>query len=233
MFSPGQIRCLAFDAVGTVMHPHPSAAEVYHALARKFGSQIAADEVARRFRHAFRDSEGDDGAAPAESRFVTSEQIEFDRWKRIVGQVLDDVTDIDGCFQELFVHFGRPTSWRCFPETAEVLAEFKQRGYELALASNFDRRLHAVCEGHEELQQFSLRIVSSEVGCRKPGRLFYDSMVEQAQCRPDEILMIGDDLENDVIGAQSAGLHAIFVNRRHAPASGEIGTLAELLTLLP
>src|SRR5690349_15660882 len=102
---PGRIRCVAFDAVGTLIHPSPPAAEAYYQFALKFGSRLPADEIARRFRSAFRATErGDiDGDGREQlPRLVTSEKIEFQRWKTIVSQVVDDIADCNGCFDDLF-----------------------------------------------------------------------------------------------------------------------------------
>jgi FMN phosphatase YigB (HAD superfamily) len=40
--------------------------------------------------------------------------------------------------------------------------------------------------------------------------------------------MVGDDWENDVLGATAAGLSALFLNRAGAPKSGEINSLREI-----
>lgn len=227
-----ECKWIAFDAVGTLIHPLPPAAEVYHQVARRHGSRLPAEEVARRFRRAFHDTEQGDLALPDGLRLVTSEAREYERWRGIVTSVLDDVIDVAGCFDELFSHFGRAESWRCFDEVPEVLARLWTHGYRLAMASNFDRRLHAVCDGLPALSDIGLRIISSEVGCRKPGRKFFDALVMQAGCRAEQILMVGDDAANDIEGARRAGLQAVYLNRRTSPHPGELGNLRQLIELL-
>ncbi|MBI3862137.1 MAG: HAD-IA family hydrolase [Planctomycetia bacterium] len=219
--------------MGTLIHPVPAAGDVYHRVAQKYGSSLAANEVARRFRQAFRDSEQGDLSHPDDgARLATSEDCEHERWRGIVSAVLDDVHDVAGCFGELFQYFAQPASWRCFREVAAVLAALDEHGYGLAIASNFDRRLHSVCDGLPELRKIGIRIISSEVGCRKPGRRFFDALVAKAGCRADEILMVGDDPANDVEGARQAGLQAVLINRKSRPDPGEIASLAELITPL-
>ncbi len=225
-------KCIAFDAVGTTIHPSPPAGEVYYRVARQFGSRLAPDEIARRFRRVFRETEQGDLAAPPEVRLVTSEAREKERWRQIVSMVIDDVPDSSLCFDELFTHFARPAAWECYPDVPAVLAHLKSAGYRLVLASNFDGRLHAVCDGIAALRNFDLRIISSEVGRRKPDRGFFKTLVDRAGCRPEEILMVGDDAANDVAGAQAAGLAAIYLNRRAQAGPGEIGSLADLPPLL-
>ncbi|MBS0261888.1 MAG: HAD-IA family hydrolase [Planctomycetes bacterium] len=232
MRAPRPYQWIAFDAVGTVIRPQPAAAEVYHQIASRFGSQISAPEVTRRFRQAFHDSEQGDASLPPNVRLATSETNEYQRWQKIVATVLDDLPDIGPCFEALFRHFGLPESWRCFDEVAEVLTALQSKGYQIALASNFDKRLHSVCDGLPALRDIGVRVISSEVGYRKPAPGFYDALLAATKCPPEQILMVGDDYTNDVVGARAAGLPAVMVNRRSSPAPDELSNLRELLPRL-
>jgi putative hydrolase of the HAD superfamily len=232
-----RFQCIAFDAVGTLITPVPSAGEVYYQTARLFGSRLAADEIARRFKQAFRDSERDDAVAAEEAKLVTSEQREHERWRRIMARVIDDIPDTVHCFDQLFSHFAQADSWRCFDDVPEVLARLEAEGYSLAVASNFDRRLHKVCDGFPALEKIGVRVISSEVGFRKPSRGFFAALVAQAGCDAQDVLMVGDDPANDVAGARQAGLGAVLINRQGAadrdrPGRDEIGSLLELFDLL-
>lgn len=228
---PRQIRCVAFDAVGTLIHPSPPAAEAYHRYAVKFGSRLPGEEIARRFRSAFRATErGDiDGVIDALApRLATSEEIEFRRWKAIVTQVIDDIADGEGCFADLFRHFSLPESWGCFGDVGETLERLRCGGIRIALASNFDGRLHAVSDGIPEIRDIACRVVSSEVGFRKPSREFFAALLAKCDCQPGELLMVGDDRENDSDGAGAAGIPAVLINRQSPTAADEIGSLLDL-----
>jgi putative hydrolase of the HAD superfamily len=225
-----QVLCIAFDAVGTLISPDPPVAEVYARVGRKHGSALSEEEVRERFREAFRIEHL--GIA------TTSEFDEHHRWRRIVQRVFG-LAEIELCFQELFDHFGRPESWRCFPEVAGTLGELSGRGYDLVLASNFDFRLHAICDGHPELACFSSRVISSEVGWFKPRAEFYRGMLETSGFQKHEVLMVGDDWQNDTVGAMEFGIKAIHVDRGQAePVTRKdnvtvISSLRVLLDLLP
>ena len=45
----------------------------------------------------------------------------------------------------------------------------------------------------------------------KPGKIFFHSAIASLNIKPAEVLMVGDDLENDVLGAQQAGFFGILV----------------------
>lgn len=224
------VSCIAFDAVGTLIYPDPPVAEVYARVGRKYGATLSQSEVRERFLEAFR--------IEYESLSTTSESEERQRWRRIVERVFE-LTESEACFEELFHHFGQADSWRCFPEVEETLETLAARGLELVLASNFDRRLHPICEGHPGLRYFGTRIISSEVGAFKPHAPFYEALLHQTGCAGQEVLMVGDDWENDVIGAAELGLQTVFLNRKNEQRIfvGEqgivISSLAELPGLLP
>jgi putative hydrolase of the HAD superfamily len=226
------IAAVFFDAVGTLIHPEPSAVETYTAVGRAFGSRLEPGVIEQRFRAAFGRQEDND----RDNSYRTDNTREVLRWRTIVAEVLDDVTEREACFQALFEHFARPASWRCAADAGSALRELAGRGYRLGLASNFDERLHVVIDGLPELQGIGLRIVSSEVGWRKPDVRFYQQVVSAAACPPDRILFVGDDMVNDYEGATAAGLEAMLYDPRGIHRAGavfRIGALTELLTLLP
>lgn len=45
----------------------------------------------------------------------------------------------------------------------------------------------------------------------KPSRLFFEQVLADADCSPEQALMVGDDVQADVQGALDAGLHACLV----------------------
>ncbi len=219
-FDPRTIRWIALDAVGTLIHPQPSAGVAYHHVGQRHGSRLPAADVSARFGKVFaRVLEAEDldcGCAEAADRLHTCEIRERIRWERIVRQVLDDVATPDACFAELFAHFGQPHAWACFPEVGVALRRLRQAGYRLAVCSNFDARLNSVMAGLPELAPIELRIISSEIGYRKPSPRFFEALVRAAGCCPSEILFIGDDPTSDVAAARNSGLAALQIDHRDA-----------------
>jgi putative hydrolase of the HAD superfamily len=85
------------------------------------------------------------------------------------------------------------------------------------MASNFDERLHGVCRGLKELAGITRHIVSSEIGWRKPARPFFEIVCRETKCQPEEVLFVGDDPQNDIRGANLAGMPAVWINRSVDP----------------
>jgi putative hydrolase of the HAD superfamily len=223
-------RAVFFDAVGTLIHPEPTAADVYAHVGRRFGSRLAAPDIAARFARAFARHE----EADRRDRLRTSEEREVRRWREIVAEVLDDVTDPARCFVELYQHFARPEAWRCEPEVAGVLDELARRGLALGLASNYDYRLRSVLAGRPELHAARHVVISSEVGWRKPAPEFFAAVCRVAGLPAGRILFVGDDRHNDYDGARAAGLRAVLLDPRgrQGDVPHRLRSLAELLTAI-
>ena len=45
----------------------------------------------------------------------------------------------------------------------------------------------------------------------KPSKTFYDTVLKDLDCNTDEVLMIGDDIESDIKGAQAIGIKGVLV----------------------
>jgi FMN phosphatase YigB (HAD superfamily) len=69
-------------------------------------------------------------------------------------------------------------------------------------------------------EYFQRLVVSSECRFRKPSRHFFHELLRVSEVTsPDQILVIGDSLTDDVYGATRAGLRAVLMDRNpEAPA---------------
>lgn len=202
------VRAVFFDAVGTLLFPEPPAAAVYAQVGRRFGSRYDEEAVAQRFRSAFAAEEAADRAAGLR----TSEAREVERWRRIVAAVLDDVTDAEGCFRVLYDHFARPAGWRCNPDAPALLRRLADRGLAPGVASNYDRRLRPVLAGFAELAPLTTVVISSEVGWRKPAPEFFAALCRAVALPPEQVLLVGDDYDNDFEGARATGLRPLLLD---------------------
>ncbi|MBL8849535.1 MAG: HAD-IA family hydrolase [Planctomycetaceae bacterium] len=225
---------IAFDAVGTLIFADPPVHLAYYRIGRRHGSHAKPDEVLHRLRKALADPtigtrrDLDTELTEASASAAEGEERERRFWRAVIASVLPDLADLDACFEELFAHFAQPTAWQCFADVEDTVAEARRRGCRLAIASNFDARLHAICDGLDILQSFDRRVISSEVGSRKPEPAFYDALLSACRCAPGELLFVGDDLENDVTAPQRAGIRSVHIDRIGA-TPGAVRSLCEAI----
>lgn len=204
------------------------------------GIELDLDTIRARFREAIcrygvRSFQQSRGAADP---YQTDEASEQARWQAIVQFVLQpSALQQTGLFHSLWDHFGDPDNWQLFDDVVPALSYLQQQGFRLGLASNFDGRLRPIV--HALLRGFDLDLfISSEVGWVKPAEPFYAEVTRQLNVAPDQILLIGDDCENDVAAPRKFGWQAAYLCRfgkpDDLPMEPGFATLKEaVIALLP
>ena len=72
------------------------------------------------------------------------------------------------------------------------------------------------------------------IGHKKPAPAFFDYVVRDLPIERDRIVMVGDDFENDILGATRAGIRSIWLNQSSDEArAGEIYQTIHDLRSLP
>ena len=100
-----------------------------------------------------------------------------------------------------------------------MLDRLRRRGYRIAVASNFDKRLRGIAEDLGLSEKLSEILISSELGFSKPNTKFYDAATERLGARDrSRLLMIGDTLRGDVEAAKESGWQARHLIRDHEDA---------------
>lgn len=78
--------------------------------------------------------------------------------------------------------------------------------------------LGAITNGNADIarvgldQYFDFSFSADLIGVGKPATDIFDAMLKHVKCQPQEVLHIGDSLEHDIVGANDAGLHSLWVN---------------------
>lgn len=79
--------------------------------------------------------------------------------------------------------------------------------------------------------------VSETINKIKPNNEFYEYILGNVNCKPEECLMIGDSIKNDIVGANSMGIDTCWfnptnkVNKNNVCITFEIQNIKELLSL--
>lgn len=101
------------------------------------------------------------------------------------------------------------------PGAKEMLENLQAKGYRLFAASNSIGHLQrSRLEKAGILPYFEDTYISMDIGYDKPDIRFYQEALRRCGLQAKEVLMIGDSMTTDVIGAQKAGMDALFFDRQ-------------------
>ena len=126
-----------------------------------------------------------------------------------------------------------------YPETIRCLEDLRKQGIPMGiitqnLDTNEEFRNHALkIEGIGDY--FSVIVTSESAGYDKPDPRLFLAAAELAGFPPQAILHLGVKPDLDVKGAESAGMHAVLVNRSGTTNQSKvkaINSLSELTKIL-
>jgi putative hydrolase of the HAD superfamily len=97
------------------------------------------------------------------------------------------------------------------PNAHDTLKELKKDGYQLHIITNgFKEVQHIKLDKSELSPYFDLILCSEEVGKSKPAKEVFQFALAETQAKSSESVMIGDDLNVDILGALNAGMEGIL-----------------------
>jgi 2-haloalkanoic acid dehalogenase type II len=136
-------------------------------------------------------------------------------------------------------------NWLPEDEAVPTLTSLKDAGYHLAVLSNAadDQDVQFLIDKARIRTYFDWIISSAGVGIRKPSPRIFQMALDRWKARPDEVVMVGDTLNADILGARKSGIASVWITRRvdlqkegetarEIPPDAEIASLSELPPLL-
>ena len=101
---------------------------------------------------------------------------------------------------------------RLYTDTKDCLKKLS-RTYKIGVIAN---QLLGTSESLENLgirKYIDLVIASAEEGVSKPDRRIFEIALERSRCKPENAVMIGDRIDNDIVPAKQLGMKTIWVKQ--------------------
>jgi len=143
---------------------------------------------------------------------IKKPELRFQRLKTTFDAIGYDIKDevIDILSTEYITNLA--TYNNLLPYTVEILNYLKPK-----------YKLHIITNGFEEVQTRKLvnsnifgyfdQVINSEMaGVKKPNPEIFELALKKANTAPDKSLMVGDNIEADILGAKAVGFHALHFN---------------------
>lgn len=128
--------------------------------------------------------------------------------------------------------------WQPMPGLSQTLTRLRDAGLRLGMISNASdaANVQRLIDKAQIQSWFDPIVISAAVGIRKPDPRLFERVLKVWELPADDVVMIGDTLGEDIRGAQSAGIFAIWItadantpaNQAHAGAIRPDASVAAL-----
>jgi putative hydrolase of the HAD superfamily len=211
------------DAVGTLFGVRGGVGEIYREFALGYGVDCESGAIDRAFYQAFKSA---DTRVFAGVKRPEIPALEYGWWQEINRQTfmalkqLEQFTNFEAFFGELYAYFATAEAWTVYPDTIPALQRWRQQGCQLGVLSNFDTRLYQVLQELQLNDFFGTVTISTE-----PDAQIFQQAILHWQNSPQglahkssppdfsNIWHIGDSEVEDYQGARAYGLNAWCIQR--------------------
>lgn len=121
----------------------------------------------------------------------------------------------------------------------ETLDYLKSKNYTLSIISNgFIEVQYTKLRRSGLLPYFTNIFLSEEIGYQKPDIRFFQAVLEKLEAKPSDCLVVGDNLQTDIQGAQNANINSVYftnhseISEKDHPITPIIQNLIQLKNLL-
>ena len=114
------------------------------------------------------------------------------------------------------------------PGVSELLDELRARGVRVIVCTNMlvGIQMRKLCQlGLAD--KIDALVTSEEAGRDKPDAPIFHLALKKADCRPEEVLMVGDNFEHDIRGAQAVGIAGLWLHVHGEPPASADFAFAE------
>lgn len=169
----------------------------------------------------------------------------WERYER--GEMSRDrvlVERFDLLFEELGIDAEGAAFEKEFREMLELNPVWMKDAQELLSVLRPDYKMYVVTNGIASTQRKRIALtgldqyvdgvfISEEIGAQKPMPAFFDHVLSHIEpCRKDELLLVGDSLTADILGANRSGIPSCWYNPKHLPLTGEARPDYEITRLM-
>lgn len=98
-----------------------------------------------------------------------------------------------------------------YPDVRPALAKLRDMGVWVGIVGNQTVRSGGILRSLDLPTDFIA--TSDDWGVQKPALEFFEKLVEVAPCEADQIVYVGDRLDNDISPAKTAGMRTAFIRR--------------------
>ncbi len=224
---------VTFDMGYTLVYFHPSDAELLLSAYHSLGLHPDPEALRRAQDLAWQEYNEAAVCTIFEPTPERDRQVEEDMARKTLQRLgLYDAALVGPLVTATKQAFTAPGTICLYPEVPRVLQTLRDRGYPLAVISNWSWDLDERAEQAGLTGYFDLIVASARSGCDKPHPNIFQQTLQAMGAAPERAIHIGDSYDADVAGARGVGMDALWLDRAGKGGHPDIHTIRDLTQVL-
>ncbi|MBQ9680145.1 MAG: HAD family hydrolase [Ruminococcus sp.] len=99
-----------------------------------------------------------------------------------------------------------------YPEAENCLSELSKH-YKIGIIANQELGSEQRLKKLGLLKYIDLVVASAEEGVAKPDLRIFQIAIDRSNCKPEEAVMVGDRIDNDILPAKKIGMKTVWIKQ--------------------
>jgi putative hydrolase of the HAD superfamily len=209
------IKAIFFDWFNTLAHYYPPREELESQALKELGFTVLPGVISQGLYLADKNYYEENTRLPVRQRSPEEQAKIYANYQRIV------LTEAGIPFNpeiilKLMVRMRQlNTSMKfiLFDDVLTTLKTVKEKKFTIGLLTNLQSEINSMCRELGIASYIDLTVTSGEVGADKPNPPIFLRALELSNVKPCEAIHVGDQYQNDVLGARGVGINPILLDR--------------------
>lgn len=225
------IKAVCFDFFNTLAYFYPPREECYARFASEVGIRVTPEAIGQALPEADRYWRNENYKSPIKERPEKEKYATYIEYAMLILRLAEPRPTPEQALQILSKAFDVGFKFVAFEDALPALRAVKQRNLTAGLISNVGQEIDSSCDEMGFTPYLDFKVTSFEVGIDKPHPMIFQKALEKAGVQAPEALFVGDQYDQDVVGARRVGINPVLLVRGNGTAQFDcpvINSLTEL-----
>jgi putative hydrolase of the HAD superfamily len=209
------IKAIFFDWFNTLAHYYPPREELESQALKELGFAVSPKELSYGLYLGDKMMYEENARIPIRLRSREDQTQLYMQFHRIILKEVN-ITASDDTVLKLFkrmLQLNDSMKFVLFNDVKDTLKTLKARNLKLGLLTNLQTEVGSMCRELGIAEYLDFTVTSAEAGADKPQPPIFLKALELAQVTAAEAVHVGDQYQNDVLGARGVGIAPILLDR--------------------
>jgi putative hydrolase of the HAD superfamily len=209
------IKAIFFDWFNTIAHYYPPREELESQALKELGFDVSPKVISPGLYLADKNFYEENARLPIRQRTREEQTKVYTGFQRIILKESGIIPDDDLVFKLMSRMLQLNTSMKfvLFDDVTATLKILKEKRLTVGLLTNLQSEVDSMCRELGIAAYLDFSVTSGEVGADKPQPPIFMKALELAQVKASEAIHVGDQYQNDVLGARGVGISPILLDR--------------------